>query len=257
VEKYLLEKTRVQHQIEGERNFHIFYQLLYGADPELKGKLCLSIDDSPADFRYLVGTESVLSGSSTTDGNDFDVTKDCLRAAGVNKAQIEELFQLVAGVLHLGNIVFEVDEATGDVVDVVSGAAKDALERAASTLGLDAEHILSALTKRSMHVGGQVITKSQTRAQAVDKRDAFAKSVYSMLFDWLVEQINETLANYSPSSPAGTKAKKDCIGFIGVLDIYGFENFENANGFEQLLINYANEKLQVMDITLFMTSSGL
>ena len=99
--------------------------------------------------------------------------------------------------------------------------------------GVGPEALLTALTKRSMHVGGSIIIKSQSHEQAIEKRDSFAKSIYAMLFSWLVEKINTTITSSGSA-----------WGYIGVLDIYGFENFDNANGFEQLLINYANEKLQ-------------
>ena len=108
------------------------------------------------------------------------------------------------------------------------------LEASSELLGVSSEALLTALTKRSMYVGESIIVKCQTQSQAVEKRDSFAKSIYSMIFSWLVDMINTTISG----------AEFKVRGFIGVLDIYGFENFDNANGFEQLLINYANEKLQ-------------
>ena len=228
IEKYLLEKTRIVHQMEGERNFHIFYQLLRGATPELKAVMDLS--DSANDYHYLSERESVIP--SISDADEFSVTCECMESIGIDSVARTEIFTAISGILQLGNITFVSESADSDV-ERISESKEAAFQSAARLLGLQSEELLTAITKQNMHVGGVVIVKSQTHLQAVEKRDSLARCIYSLLFSWLVDKINYSIS-----------AKDDAgWGFIGVLDIYGFENFQ-ANGFEQLLINYANEKLQ-------------
>lgn len=214
--------------MEGERNFHIFYQLLRGATPELKAVMDLS--DSANDYHYLSERESVIP--SISDADEFTVTCECMESIGIDKVARTEIFTAISGILQLGNITFVSESADSDV-ERISESKEACFQSAARLLGLQPEELLTAITKQNMHVGGVVIVKSQTHLQAVEKRDSLARCIYSLLFSWLVDKINCSIT-----------AKDDSgWGFIGVLDIYGFENFQ-ANGFEQLLINYANEKLQ-------------
>ena len=154
-----------------------------------------------------------------------------MRSVNIPDDTQEQIFALISGLLSLGNVLFVEDgegaaRAEGSGVEAAAG-------QAAGQLGLEGAALLRHMTLQSMYVEGKTIAKPQTAVQAADKRDSFAKSIYTMVFSWLVRRINETIA-----------LEDDSKAWIGVLDIYGFENFENRNGFEQLLINYANEKLQ-------------
>lgn len=253
ISNYLLEKTRITTQIEGERNYHIFYQILSGADDATLAKF--NLDNGVAAFRYL-GNRSTLK--SRHDASAFGETMMCLDQIGLLHEEKSDVLGILAAVLHIGNITFEVDK---DVDDHSGEKAKitessvESLKFACTFLDLDDTKVSEALLTKMLLVGGKTIHKAQNVVQASDKRDAFAKLVYSSLFEWLVKKINATLdlaimlpnraePNDSAFSPLRSSYKPPVpTGFIGVLDIYGFENFD-SNGFEQLLINYANEKLQ-------------
>jgi myosin heavy subunit len=235
---YLLEKTRITHQVGGERNYHIFYQLLAGADDELLHQLDLK--GGPESFSYLM---NVASTTAASDAEAFHKTVHCLASIGLSPDDQKSIFGMVAAVLHLGNVKFE---PIGDDAESarVSEESRPHLTKACELLGIDEARVSEAILTKSIVVDGTSIKKQQNVDMAVDKRDALAKMTYSCLFLWLVQCVNETL---SASSTGNTSAKfemqTDSQGFIGVLDIYGFECFE-TNGYEQLLINYCNEKLQ-------------
>jgi myosin heavy subunit len=204
IEKYLLEKTRITNQCDGERNFHIFYQLIRGADDALRNSLLLNrkIDS----YRYLTGS-TCTTIPRVDDAAEFRATCDSLESVGICGPMQEQLFSLISGMLLLGNVHFEED--ANQNVNGVTVDSQSCLLNAAQLLGLDADHLLVQMTQQNMHVGAQVIIKSQTHAQALDKRDSFAKSIYTMVFNWLVNKINETIAFDDKSK-----------GTIGVLGIY-------------------------------------
>ena len=254
ISNYLLEKTRITTQIEGERNYHIFYQIFSGADDATLAKF--NLNNGVADFRYL-GNRPTLK--SRHDASAFEETMKCLDQIGLVEKEKSDVMGILAAVLHIGNINFEVmikdeEDHSGEKA-TISESSAESLKIACSLLDLDEKKVSGALLTKALNVGGKTIHKPQDVVQASDKRDAFAKLVYSSLFVWLVNKINATLdleiaiperpkSDDSMFSPLRCSYKPPVpIGFIGVLDIYGFENFEN-NGFEQLLINYANEKLQ-------------
>lgn len=251
ISNYLLEKTRITHQTEGERNYHIFYQLLAGAGDEMLSELGLSA--GVKGFQYLGNREAQ---KSKRDANGFVETKECLTRIGLSLEDQRTVFSIAAAVLHLGNIMFEEkgDEADEDKHSEpdnakISEDSRDSLKKACELLGLDEEKVSEAILTKLLTIGGKTIHKNQSAAQAAEKRDAFAKLTYSCLFLWLVHRVNETF-----KQDGGAMSDDDSVddkvqtgsnqtGFIGVLDIYGFETFE-VNGYEQLLINYCNEKLQ-------------
>ncbi|EED91560.1 predicted protein, partial [Thalassiosira pseudonana CCMP1335] len=251
ISNYLLEKTRITTQIEGERNYHIFYQIFSGADESILEKF--GLENGIAGFRYL-GNRATLK--SRRDATAYEETMGCLDMIGLSDEDKNEVLGIIAAVLHIGNIDFEAknengDSGHGENAQMTSSSA-ESLKKACALLGLEETKVSEAMLTKLLTVGGKTIHKPQDVAQASDKRDAFAKLVYSNLFLWMVNRINATLASedamsandsveFSPP-PLAYKAPIS-TGFIGVLDIYGFENFE-SNGFEQLLINYANEKLQ-------------
>jgi len=238
ISNYLLEKTRITTQMDGERNYHIFYQLLSGADNKTLADL--GLEGSVSSFNYLDYRDTE---KSSKDAEDLLETMQCLKSIGLNEDQQKALFGIAAAVLHLGNIQFEEcgEDDEGDAENAkITETSLSSLKKSCELLGLDEDKLSEAILTKLLNVNGKTIKKPQNVAMAEDKRDALAKMTYSCLFLWLVNSINETL---NMTSLHKSPSKTDQIGFIGVLDIYGFECFE-TNGFEQLLINYCNEKLQ-------------
>eukprot|EP00934_Nitzschia_sp_Nitz4_P007240 Nitzschia sp. Nitz4//scaffold121_size67750//41550//50848//NITZ4_006072-RA/size67750-augustus-gene-0.40-mRNA-1//-1//CDS//3329534363//7230//frame0 len=233
ISNYLLEKTRITQQIDGERNYHIFYQLLAGAGHDLLEELGLM--EGAAGFKYLGCRDSP---KTQKDEASFRETIECLSRIGLSSDEQKAIFAFTAAVLHLGNVSFEESDNT-DQPAIVAEEARPNLRKACDLLGLDEAEVTEAILTKLLNIGGKVIKKPSTVAMAEDKRDALAKMTYSCVFLWLVECINKTLSQQSNRE----EGSSDNMGFIGVLDIYGFETFE-INGYEQLLINYCNEKLQ-------------
>lgn len=226
IRTYLLERSRLVFQPLKERNYHIFYQLVAGASDQQRQDLnILPVEQ----FEYLN-----QGGSPTIDGVDdkaeFNATKKSLKTIGVSDEQQDDIFKLLAGLLHLGNV-----KITASRNDSVLAPTEPSLERACSILGVDATTFAKWIVKKQLITRGEKITSNLSQAQAVVVRDSVAKYIYSSLFDWLVDIINQSLATDDVLSRVKS--------FIGVLDIYGFEHFAK-NSFEQFCINYANEKLQ-------------
>ncbi|XP_059584607.1 unconventional myosin-X isoform X3 [Alligator mississippiensis] len=216
---YLLEKNRVVRQNPGERNYHIFYALLAGIEEE-KEAFYLSV---PENYHYLNQSECIADKTI----NDADSFREVIMAMQVmqfTKEEVHDVLRLLAGILHLGNIEF-----------ITAGGAqvsfKTALGRSAELLGLDSTRLSEALTQRSMILRGEEILTPLSIQQAIDSRDSMAMALYSQCFAWVIKKINSRIRG------------KDDFKSIGILDIFGFENFE-VNRFEQFNINYANEKLQ-------------
>eukprot|EP00887_Chlorella_sp_A99_P001914 scaffold18.g1914.t1 len=227
IRTYLLERSRVVNINDPERNYHIFYQLCDGASAAERAALHLA----PArEFRYLAQS-SCFELAGVSNAEEYRNTRHAMTVVGIPEADQSAVFRTVAAVLHLGNVAFV--EAGGDSeASAVARAAEGALAHAADLLGVEAEGLRKALTTRTrVTPDGAIVSPIDARA-AADNRDALAKTLYSRMFDWLVNKINSSIGQ----DPAATS-------LIGVLDIYGFEQFEE-NDFEQFCINHANEKLQ-------------
>ncbi|XP_018599279.1 myosin VIa isoform X5 [Scleropages formosus] len=257
VSHYLLEKSRICTQSPEERNYHIFYRLCAGASEDISQKLHLS---SPDAFRYLnrgctqyfatKDTEKQILQNRKSpqhlkagplkdplldDQGDFNRMCVAMKKIGLDDMEKLDLFRVVAGVLHLGNIDFEEAGSTSGGCTIKRTSGK-MLEYCAELLGLDEDDLQVSLTTRVMlttagGAKGTVIKVPLKVEQANNARDALAKAVYSRLFDHVVKRVNQCFPFESSST------------FIGVLDIAGFEYFEH-NSFEQFCINYCNEKLQ-------------
>eukprot|EP00727_Mastigamoeba_balamuthi_P003513 m51a1_g13159 putative myosin ii heavy chain (1836) ;mRNA; f:40709-47438 len=220
---YLLERSRICGRLKGERSFHIFYQLLAGASPELRAELKLG---APGDYEYLRSGECYAI-DGVDDAKAFEETKAAMSLFGISPEAQSEVFRVVSAVLWLGNVRFHDNQQEEAQV-----STPEALEAAAQLLGLGRELLERGLLKKRINAGGQAVITSQKAAMAGASRDALARALYDKLFDWLVRTINQTISHDGRTA-----------SFIGVLDIAGFEIFE-TNSFEQLCINFTNEKLQ-------------
>ncbi|KAI3731749.1 hypothetical protein L1987_62938 [Smallanthus sonchifolius] len=206
IQTFLLEKSRVVQCTEGERSYHSFYQLCAGAPPPLREKLNLK---SVHDYKYLQQS-TCYSINGVNDAEQFRI--ESLDAVHVSKENQENAFTMLAAVLWLGNVTFSIVDNENHVEPVID----EALLNVSKLIGCEADGLKLALSTRKMKVGNENIVQKLTLSQAIDTRDALAKSIYSCLFDWLVEQINKSLA-----------AGKCRTGrSISILDIYGFESFD-------------------------------
>ncbi|KAH0651438.1 hypothetical protein KY285_032160 [Solanum tuberosum] len=225
IQTLILEKSRVVQLLDGERSYHIFYQLCAGAPPTLRDKLKLK---GASEYKYL-NQSGCLVIHDVDDAAEFCKLMEALNTVRISESDQEHAFQMIASVLWLGNITFQVidDESHVEVVQ------SEAVTNAASLIGCTVNDLILALSTCQIQAGKDKIAKSLTVEQATDRRDALAMFIYANLFDWIVDQMNRNLA-----------MDKEQMGrSIHILDIYGFESFKR-NTFEQFLINYANERLQ-------------
>ncbi|EPY53940.1 myosin-51 [Schizosaccharomyces cryophilus OY26] len=226
VSTYLLERSRVTCPPVGERNYHIFYQLLAGCTLEQREKWYLG---SPSEFNYL-SQGNCIDVEGVNDNNEFTTTASALSTVGILENQQEEVYKLLAALLHLGNvtIVASRNEATIKSDDKY-------LCYASQLLGINPSALAKLLSKKLLKTRSETIVTSASYEHVLSTRDSVAKYLYSTLFSWVVHMINASLDH--------SKVKRSASKHIGVVDIYGFEHFER-NSLEQFCINYANEKLQ-------------
>ncbi|CAM4696316.1 unconventional myosin-Ie [Caretta caretta] len=231
ISNFLLEKSRVVSQNPGERSFHVYYQLLEGASPEQRENLGVTNPD----YYYYLNQSASYKVDGMNDRQEFHETLTAMEVVGLSREEQALVLQIVAGILHLGNISFREE---GNYAAVES---EDFLAFPSYLLGVDQGRLKEKLTSRKMDSrwGGksEVIDVTLNAEQASFTRDALAKALYSRLFDYLVDAVNKAM-------------QKDYEEYnVGVLDIYGFEIFQK-NGFEQFCINFVNEKLQQIFIEL-------
>ncbi|KAM9729088.1 unconventional myosin-VIIa-like isoform 2-T3 [Menidia menidia] len=231
IEQYLLEKSRVCRQAPDERNYHVFYCMLKGMAPEMKAKLGLGL---ATDYIYLT-----MGNCTECDGrNDLSEYSSILSAMKVlmfTETESWEISKLLASILHMGNLRFEA--RTYENLDACVVVRSPDLVTAASLMEVDPKDVMVCLTTRTLITRGESVTTPLSVEQGLDVRDAFVKGIYGRLFVWIVDKINAAI--YRPPSCESTPIRKS----IGLLDIFGFENFI-VNSFEQLCINFANENLQ-------------
>ncbi|KAG7132516.1 Myosin-1 like protein [Verticillium longisporum] len=230
ITNYLLEKTRVTGQITNERNFHIFYQFTKGASQTYRQQFGIQ---TPETYAY-TSRSKCFDVDGIDDLAEYQDTLNAMKIIGLNQAEQDEIFRMLAAILWTGNIQFQEDqEGYAAITD------QSVVDFLAYLLEVTPEQLVKSITIRILTPrNGEVIESPANPAQAIATRDALAKAIYNNLFDWIVNRVNQSL-----------KAKQASKNAIGILDIYGFEIFEK-NTFEQLCINYVNEKLQQIFIQL-------
>ncbi|KAG7333068.1 hypothetical protein KOW79_003203 [Hemibagrus wyckioides] len=231
IEQYLLEKSRVCRQAQDERNYHIFYCMLKGMTPDQKKKLGLG---KATDYTYLtIGKCTVCDGRD--DQKEYSNIRSAMKVLLFTDTENWEISKLLASILHMGNLRYEA--RTYDNLDACEVVRSVELSIAAKLLEVDSKDLMNCLTSRTIITRGETVSTPLSMEQALDVRDAFVKGIYGRLFVWIVEKINAAI--YKPPSHEPKAVRRS----IGLLDIFGFENF-TVNSFEQLCINFANENLQ-------------
>ncbi|XP_070691363.1 myosin-10 isoform X2 [Pempheris klunzingeri] len=233
IETYLLEKSRATRQAKDERTFHIFYQLLSGTSEETRADLLLGTADQ---YRFLSGGSIPVPGQS--DSENFTQTMDSMGIMGFTPEESLSMLKVISAVLQFGNISFMKEKNQ----DQASMPDNTAAQKLCHLLGINVLEFTRAILTPRIKVGREYVQKAQTKEQADFAVEALAKATYERLFRWLVHRINRAL----------DRRQRQGASFIGILDIAGFEIFQ-LNSFEQLCINYTNEKLQqLFNHTMFI-----
>uniref|UniRef100_A0A8B9M0Y8 Myosin, heavy chain 10, non-muscle n=1 Tax=Astyanax mexicanus TaxID=7994 RepID=A0A8B9M0Y8_ASTMX len=233
IETYLLEKSRAIRQAKDERTFHIFYQLLAGAGEHLRSDLLL---EGFNNYRFLSNGNIPIPGQQ--DKDNFQETMEAMHIMSFSHDEILSMLKVVSAVMQFGNIIFKKERNT----DQASMPENTAAQKLCHLLGMSVMEFTRAILTPRIKVGRDYVQKAQTKEQADFAVEALAKATYERLFRWLVHRINKAL----------DRTKRQGASFIGILDIAGFEIFQ-LNSFEQLCINYTNEKLQqLFNHTMFI-----
>ncbi|XP_076443388.1 unconventional myosin-IXb-like isoform X3 [Babylonia areolata] len=231
MEKYLLEKSRIVSQAKNERNYHVFYYLLAGADDREREALGLT---KPEHYQYLAHSECCVQ-EGLDEEHEFARLKQSMEMVGFSAETQRKIFGVLSAVLHLGNVEFikKGDQHHDESVVVKNEAT---VKMISHLLKVKERTVLEALTQKKSTAGDETFTINYKMEDAVATRNAMAKCIYGALFDWIVLKVNQALLVKKHNSEHEGNS-------IGVLDIFGFEDF-GRNSFEQLCINYANEHLQ-------------
>lgn len=233
IETYLLEKSRAIRQAKDERTFHIFYQLLTGATPQQKAEFIL---EDAKSYPFL--SSGALPVPGIDDAAEYQATMKSMNIMGMNNEDFNSIFRIVSAVLLFGSMQFK-QERNSDQATLPDNTVA---QKIAHLLGLSVTEMTKAFLKPRIKVGRDFVTKAQTKEQVEFSVEAIGKACYERLFRWLVNRINRSL----------DRTKRQGASFIGILDMAGFEIFE-LNSFEQLCINYTNEKLQqLFNHTMFI-----
>ncbi|XP_049817618.1 myosin heavy chain, non-muscle isoform X2 [Aethina tumida] len=233
IETYLLEKSRAIRQAKHERTFHIFYQLLAGASAEQRKEFIL---EDAKSYSFLRDDNHIVPG--VDDSQEFQATVKSMHIMGMTDEDFSAIFRLVSAVMLFGKMQFKQDRTS----DQATLPDNTVAQKISHLLGLSVTEMVKALLKPRIKVGRDFVTKSQTKEQVEFAVEAISKACYERMFKWLVTRINRSLG----------RTKRQGASFIGILDIAGFEIFE-LNSFEQLCINYTNEKLQqLFNHTMFI-----
>lgn len=233
IETYLLEKSRTIRQAQDERSFHVFYQFLNGASPEERQEFLL---EDVRNYTFLTHGHVPVPGVDDT--QEFKYTVKAMGIMGLNKEELSAIFRVVSSVMLFGNMKFK-QERNSDQATLPDNTVA---QKVSHLLGLNVTEMTKAFLKPRLKVGRDYVTKAQTKEQVESAVEAIAKACYERMFKWLVQRINKSL----------DRTKRQGASFIGILDIAGFEIF-GLNSFEQLCINYTNEKLQqLFNHTMFV-----
>ncbi|XP_032035464.1 myosin-7 [Hylobates moloch] len=224
IETYLLEKSRVIFQLKAERNYHIFYQILSNKKPELLDMLLVT--NNPYDYAFV--SQGEVSVASIDDSEELMATDSAFDVLGFTSEEKAGVYKLTGAIMHYGNMKFKQKQREEQAEP---DGTEDA-DKSAYLMGLNSADLLKGLCHPRVKVGNEYVTKGQSVQQVYYSIGALAKAVYEKMFNWMVTRINATLETKQPRQY-----------FIGVLDIAGFEIFD-FNSFEQLCINFTNEKLQ-------------
>ncbi|XP_067271466.1 si:zfos-588f8.1 isoform X4 [Pseudorasbora parva] len=231
VEKYLLEKSRLVSREKNERNYHVFYYLLVGASEDERREFKLL---QPEEYFYLKQQNFAIEDADDL-RHDFERLQQAMEMVGFLPATKRQIFSVLSAILYLGNVTYS-QKSSGREEGLEVGPP-EVLSTLSDLLKVKKELLVEALTKRKTVTVNDKLILSYSHSEAITARDSMAKSLYSALFDWIVLRINHALLNKKDMEESVS-----CLS-IGVLDIFGFEDFE-TNSFEQFCINYANEQLQ-------------